>query len=87
LGGVFAGETERVSGKSVMTPPRSRVIGWLSYWLTTGTSGPTPKSRPMGFISTTRSSPMSKPYFARYFRNPSAWKGAAMKKTFPPRPM
>ena len=61
LGRALVTSMERESGKSVMSSPRSRVIGRGSYWVTTGTSGPSPKARPMGLSSTTRSSPTSKP--------------------------
>ncbi|PYM70373.1 MAG: hypothetical protein DME10_20470 [Candidatus Rokuibacteriota bacterium] len=76
--------TERVIGKSVITPPRSLVIGCCSYWLITGTSGPTPKRRPIGLSSMTTSLPRVIPYLVRYLASPSAWKGSAMKKTLPP---
>ncbi len=40
----LAGSTERLSGNRVITPPMSLVMGCVSYWPTTGTSGPTPKT-------------------------------------------
>src|SRR5499426_286873 len=51
LDGVLSAAIDRVSGKSVVTPPMSRVIGWDSYCWMIGTSGPMPKSRPIGFRS------------------------------------
>ena len=65
----------------------SRVIGWDSYCWTIGTSGPMPKSRPIGFVSMTRSSSSWNPYFTRCFLNPSFWKGFTIASTLPPRPM
>ena len=49
-----------------------------------GTSGPIPKSRPMGFCSTTRSSSSWNPYFTRYFLSPSFWNGFTIANTLPP---
>ena len=68
-----------------MTPPMSLVIGCGSYWPTTGTSGPTPKTWPIGFSSMTTSSSTVTPYLVRYFVVAVAWKGTAMKKTLPAR--
>src|SRR6266446_5279471 len=86
LGGVLSAVIDRVSGKRVLIPLMSRVIGWDSYCWTIGTSGPMPKRRPIGFCSTTRSSSSWNPYFTRYFLSPSFWNGFAMAKTLPPRP-
>ena len=85
-GGVFTLSTLRVSGKSVLTPPMSRVIACGSYCCTIGTSGPMPKSRPIGFGSTIRLSPSSKPYFAAHFFIPSFWNGLSMTRSLPLRP-
>ena len=43
----LAGVTERVNGKSVVMPARSRVIGCGSYCWMIGTSGPMPKTWPL----------------------------------------
>ncbi len=80
-------DIERVSGKSVLTPPISRVIACVPYCWTIGTSGPMPKSRPSGLLSTTRSLSSTNPYFRRYFRRPSFWNGSTMISALPPRPM